>query len=104
MADCSGSKTKKKNLDRMDRRYFHAIYGESGTNFEILIITSYLLNSHTVSESQGDVSDWSWNLTLIIFAMEKEMATHSSILAWGTPRTEEPSRLQSMRSQESYMT
>ena len=27
---------------------------------------------------------------------EKEMATHSSILAWEIPWTEEPSRLQSM--------
>ena len=27
--------------------------------------------------------------------MEKEMATHSSVLAWGTPWTEEPGRLQS---------
>ena len=25
--------------------------------------------------------------------LEKEMATHSSILAWGIPRTEEPSGL-----------
>ena len=31
--------------------------------------------------------------------LEKEMATHSSILAWKIPWTEEPSRLQSMRSQ-----
>ena len=31
--------------------------------------------------------------------LEKEMATHSSILAWEIPRTEEPSELQSMRSQ-----
>ena len=28
--------------------------------------------------------------------VEKEMATHSSILAWKTPWTEEPGRLQSM--------
>ena len=28
--------------------------------------------------------------------LEKEMATHSSILAWKIPGTEEPSRLQSM--------
>ena len=27
--------------------------------------------------------------------LEKEMATHSSILAWRTPWTEEPGRLQS---------
>ena len=28
--------------------------------------------------------------------LEKEMTTHSCILAWRTPRTEEPSQLQSM--------
>ena len=28
--------------------------------------------------------------------MEKEMATHSSVLAWKSPYTEEPGRLQSM--------
>ena len=28
-------------------------------------------------------------------ALEKEMATHSSLLAWEIPRTEEPSGLQS---------
>ena len=32
--------------------------------------------------------------------LEKEMATHSSILAWEIPWTEEPGRLQSMESQE----
>ena len=37
-------------------------------------------------------------------ALEKGMATHSSILAWRIPRTEEPGRLQSMRSQESDLT
>ena len=31
--------------------------------------------------------------------LEKEMATHSSILAWEIPWTEEPGRLQSMRLQ-----
>ena len=30
---------------------------------------------------------------------EKEMATHSSRIAWEIPRTEEPGRLKSMRSQ-----
>ena len=32
--------------------------------------------------------------------LEKEMATHSSILAWRIPWTEESGRLQSMESQE----
>ena len=33
-------------------------------------------------------------------SLEKEVATHSSILAWKTPWTEEPDRLQSMGSQK----
>ena len=42
--------------------------------------------------------------TLVLFpglqnSLEKEMATHSSILAWRIPKTEEPGRLQSMGSQ-----
>ena len=35
--------------------------------------------------------------------LEKETATHSSILAWETPWTEEPGGLQSMGSQESQI-
>ena len=35
---------------------------------------------------------------------EKEMGTHSSILAWRTPWTEEPGRLESTGSQELDMT
>ena len=34
-------------------------------------------------------------------ALEKEMATHSSVLAWEIPWTEEPGGLQSMRSLKS---
>ena len=40
------------------------------------------------------VQSLSWEDTL-----EKEMATHTSILAWKIPWTEEPSGLQSMGSQ-----
>ena len=36
--------------------------------------------------------------------LEKEMASHSSVLAWGIPRTEEPGGLQSMGSQRVSMT
>ena len=35
----------------------------------------------------------------IFFVLEKEMATHSSTLAWKIPWTEEPGKLQSMGSQ-----
>ena len=37
-------------------------------------------------------------------SLEKEMATHSSILTWAIPWTEEPGRLSSTGSQESDMT
>ena len=36
--------------------------------------------------------------------LEKKMATHSSILAWIIPWTEEPGGLQSMGSQELHVT
>ena len=36
---------------------------------------------------------WSW-----LLYMEKEMATHSSVLAWRIPWTEKPGRLQSVGS------
>ena len=36
--------------------------------------------------------------------LEKEMATHSNILAWRIPCTEDPGGLQSMGSQELDMT
>jgi len=33
------------------------------------------------------------NIEVVQFVLEKEMATHSSILAWKIPWTEEPGRL-----------
>ena len=38
------------------------------------------------------------------YPLEKEIATHSSILAWRIPWTEDPGRLQSKESQESDTT
>ena len=47
------------------------------------------------SASAGDVSSISW----VGNPLQREIATHSSILAWEIPWTEEPGRLQSMGSQ-----
>ena len=41
-----------------------------------------------VAESQTGLSDFTF--TFHFHALEKEIATHSSILAWRIPRTEEP--------------
>ena len=44
--------------------------------------------------------EWAWFQSLgQEDTLEKEMATHSNILAWEIPQTEEPGRLQSMGSQ-----
>ena len=44
------------------------------------------------------------HFTFHFHALEKEMATHSSVLAWRVPGTGEPGGLQSMRSLESDTT
>ena len=56
---------------------------------------SVVKNPPTMQESQvqslGQEDPW-----------EKEIATHSSILAWGIPGTEEPGELQLMKSKKSW--
>ena len=59
-----------------------------------------LLVLQGISKTQLNVS-FIYNIHLVL---EKEMATHSSVLAWKIPWTEEPGELQSMGSQESDMT
>ena len=48
---------------------------------------------HGVAKSQTRLSDFTF--TFHLHALEKEMATHSSVLAWRIPWTEEPDGLQS---------
>ena len=52
---------------------------------------------HGVAESRTRLSDFTF--TFHFHALEKEMASHSSILAWKIPWTEEPDGLQSVGSQ-----
>ena len=51
---------------------------------------------HGVAKSQARLSDFTF--TFYFHALEKEMATHSSVLAWRVPGTEEPNGLPSMGS------
>ena len=51
---------------------------------------------HGVTKSQTRLSDFTF--TFHFHALEKEMATHSSVLAWRIPGTEEPGGLPSMGS------
>ena len=51
---------------------------------------------HGVAKSQTQLSDFTF--TFYFHALEKEMATHSSVLAWRIPGTEEPGGLPSTES------
>ena len=51
---------------------------------------------HGVAKSRAQLSDFTF--TFHFHALEKEMATHSSGLAWRIPGTEEPGGLPSMGS------
>ena len=51
---------------------------------------------HGVARSRTQLSDFTF--TFHFHALEKEMATHSSVLAWRIPQTEEPGGLQFMGS------
>ena len=51
---------------------------------------------HGVAKSQTRLSDFPF--TLHFHALEKEMATHSSVLAWRIPGTGEPGELLSLGS------
>ena len=51
---------------------------------------------HGVAEGRTRLSDFTF--TFHFHALEKEMATHSSVLAWRIPGTEEPGGLLSMGS------
>ena len=60
--------------------------------WEASLVAQTVKNLPAVQETR--IRSLSWEDPL-----EKEMATHSSILAWRISWTEEPGRLQSMRSQ-----
>ena len=49
---------------------------------------------HGVAKSQTQLSDFTF--TFHFHTLEKEMATHSSVLAWRIPWTEKPGELQSI--------
>ena len=57
---------------------------------------AWLAAVHGVSKSRTRLSDFTF--TFHFHALEKEMATHSSVLAWRIPGTGEPDGLPSMGS------
>ena len=53
---------------------------------------------HGVAKSLARLSDFTFTFTFHFHALEKEMATHSNVLAWRIPGAAEPGGLPSMGS------
>ena len=64
--------------------------------YSILHFLQYLNNMEKAMQSWTQLSDFTF--TFHFHALEKEMATHSSVLAWRIPGTGEPGGLLSMGS------
>ena len=62
----------------------------------VMDIEAYCAAVHRVAKSQTRLSDFTF--TFHFHALEKEMATQSSILAWRIPGTGEPGGLPSLGS------
>ena len=67
-----------------------------GTLLGTSLVAQSVKNLPAVQETQARSLGWEDPL-------EKKIANHSSIVAWKIPWTEEPSRLQSLESQELAM-
>ena len=84
-------------------RNLHTVSGEgNGTPLQYSCLENLMdggawwATVHGVAKSRTRLSDFTF--TFPFHALEKEMATHSSVLAWRIPGTEEPIGLPSMGS------
>ena len=89
---------------RLLRCLLHLCAGEgSGTPLQYSCLENPMDGGAWWAAVHGVSKCWTWlsdfTFTFHFHALEKEMATHSSVLAWRIPGTEEPCRLPSMGSQ-----
>ena len=70
----------------------------NGTPFQYSCLENPMDGGAWKAAVHGVVKSWTFTERLHFHALEKEMATHSSVLAWRIPRTEEPGGLPSMGS------
>ena len=65
-------------------------------SMNVKLLPNFIINVHGVAKSWTRLSDFTF--TFHFDALEKEMTTHSSVLAWRIPGTGEPGGLPSMGS------
>ena len=85
---------KKKTCKNQSKIFSISIMLDRLWAFQVVLMVKNLLANAGDIRDMGSIPSWVRKIPL-----EKRMATHSNILAWRTPRTEKPGRLQSMGSQ-----
>ena len=80
--------TGRKESDTTERLHFHLVYSIPWASLVTQTVKRLPVVQETWVQSLGRED-----------LLEKEMATHSTTLAWKIPSTEKPGRLQSMGSQ-----
>ena len=87
-------------VDQMETiNIFKVAHQKKKFGLQDTVILYVSLVARTVKNLPAIQETWVQSLGWEIDPLEKEMATHSSILAWKVPCTEEPAGLQSMGSQ-----
>ena len=86
-----------------NKRYCMKVIGEgSGTPLQYSCLENPMNGGAWWAAVHGVAKSWTWlsdfTFTSHFHALEKEMATHSSVLAWRSPGMEEPGGLPSMGS------
>ena len=77
----------------------HSIGKRKVTKHRLYALTKILLLLHTFTKgfpSGSDGKEFACHMADQVQSLGREDPTHSSILAWGISRTEEPGRLQPM--------
>ena len=87
----------------MNQNFLVKLYGEGdGTPLQYSCLENTMDGGAWWAEVHGVVKSWTqlsdFPFTFHFHALEKEMATHSSVLAWRIPGTGEPGGLPSMGS------
>ena len=105
---CNADRTQWVYWDSIVRAVFHCVYTHTQLGLPLCVHThTHTLGASLVAQLVKNLpavwETWVWFLGQED-SLEKEMAAHSSILAWRIPWTEEPGGLQFMGSQESHMT
>ena len=88
----------------MDRGAWQAtVHGIARVGYDLAAAATIVLIAQSVKDLPA-MQETRTHFLGLEYPLEKEMATHSSILTWRVPWTEEPGRLQSTGSQKLDMT